>query len=219
SDWHTQGSEVDAEHVETTKVKFEGYEVMKVFSMSVANKRMSIDAFESYLTDELAATVIEAIEEAIANGDGDDKPEGILEGVEWDDDNTVSFDGDYKNFTEAMAKLKRGYASNAVWVMNHATLYSDVYGLVDDNGRPLFIDDPQNESIGKILGRNVIVDDHLNDGTVLLGDFSYYGLNIPESMMVEASRESSFRKGLIDYRCIAVVDAKPLVPEAFVKLE
>src|SRR5699024_8478963 len=127
ADWHTQGSEVDAEHVETTKVKFEGYEVMKVFSMSVANKRMSIDVFESYLTDQMGATVIEANEEAIANGDGDDKPEVFVEGVECDDDNTVSFDGDDKNYTGAMAKLKRGYASNAVWVMNHATLYSDVY--------------------------------------------------------------------------------------------
>src|SRR5699024_4502648 len=127
--WHTEGSEVDAEHVETTKVKFEGFELLKVFSLSIANKRMSIDAFESYLTDELAATVIEAIEEAIVHGDGDDKPEGILEGIEWDSDNTVEFDGEYQNFTDAMAKLKRGYASNAVWAMNHATLYSKVYGL------------------------------------------------------------------------------------------
>jgi len=217
--WHTEGDEVDAEQVETTKVKFEGYEVMKVFSMSIANKRMSIDAFESYLTDELAATVIEAIEEAIVHGDGDDKPEGILEGIEWDSDNTVEFDGEYQNFTDAMAKLKRGYASNAVWAMNHATLYSKVYGLVDDNGRPLFIDDPQNESIGKILGRDVVLDDHIEDDTVLLGDFQYYGYNLPEGMMVEASRESSFRKGLIDYRAVAVADAKVLVPEAFVKLE
>lgn len=216
--WHTEGDEVNAEQVKTTKVKFEGFEIMKVFSMSIATNRMSIDAFEKYLTDELSSTVIEAIEDAIVNGDGDEKAQGILAGISWGDDNTVDFDGSYTNFTDAMAKLKRGYASNAKFVMNHATLYGKVYGLTDDNGRPIFIDDPKDESIGRILGREVVVDDHMPDDNVLLGDFNYYGFNMPEGLMVEASRESSFRKGLIDYRAAAVADGKPLVKEAFVKL-
>src|SRR5699024_4248443 len=172
-----------------------------------------------YLVDELTSTVLEAIEEAIVNGDGDDKGEGILTGVEWTEDNEVDFTGEYKDFAQSLAKLKRGYSKNAKFAMNNATLYGEVYGIIDVNGHPVFIDDPKNESIGRILGKEVIVDDHLPDSTILLGNFEYYGVNLPEGIMVETSRESSFRSGLVDYRAIAIADCKPLVDEAFVKLE
>ncbi|EIM5207159.1 phage major capsid protein, partial [Staphylococcus pseudintermedius] len=36
--------------------------------------------------------------------------------------------------------------------------------------------------------------------------------------MLESSRESSFRSGLIDYRALAIADTRLLVDEAFVKL-
>ena len=218
AEWHTEGSQVDAEQVETARIKFGSYEVMKVFSMSISTKKMSIQAFESYLIDELVSTVLEAIEDAIANGDGIDKGEGILS-IDFTEENTVNAEGKYSDFTQALAKLKRGYAGNAKFVMNNSTLYGEVYGMVDVNGRPIFIDDPKNESIGRILGKEVIVDDHLPDGTIILGDFKYYGVNIPDGIMVETSRESSFRSGLIDYRAVAVADCKPLVEEAFVKIE
>ncbi|MEW9675261.1 phage major capsid protein [Lentibacillus sp. L22] len=216
--WHTEGTKVDAEQVQTARIKFESHEVMKVFSMSISAKQMTIQAFESYLVDELTSTVLEAIEDAIVNGDGDGKGKGLLEGIEWTDDNTVDFDGSYNNFTDAMAKLKRGYAGNARFVMNNATLYGKVYGLTDKNGRPLFIDDAKNESIGRILGKQVVVDDHMPDDTIVLGDFNYYGVNMPQGVVLETSRESNFRSGLIDYRAVAIADCKPLVDEAFVKL-
>ena len=219
AEWHAEGAKVDAEQVETTRIKFGSHEVMKVFSMSISAKKMTIQAFESYLVDELTSTVLEAIEDAIVNGDGEGKGEGILTGVEWTEDNQVDFTGEYKDFAQTLAKLKRGYSKNAKFAMNNATLYGEVYGIVDGNGRPVFIDDPKNESIGRILGKEVIIDDHLPDGTILLGNFEYYGVNLPEGIMVETSRESSFRSGLVDYRAIAVADCKPLVDEAFVKLE
>ena len=102
--------------------------------------------------------------------------------------------------------------------MNNATLYSQVYGLVDTNGRPIFIADPKNESIGYILGKEVVIDDNIADDTIILGNFNYMGYNIPEGLMIETSRESSFKNGLIDYRAMAIADTKPLITEAFVKI-
>ena len=53
----------------------------------------------------------------------------------------------------------------------------------------------------------------------MLGNYGkYLGYNMPEGIVIETSRESSFRKGLIDYRALAIADCKPLVGEAFVKL-
>src|SRR5699024_11164049 len=134
AEWHTEGSQVDAEQVETARIKFGSYEVMKVFSMSISTKKMSIQAFESYLIDELVSTVLEAIEDAIANGDGIDKGEGILS-IDFTEENTVNAEGKYSDFTQALAKLKRGYAGNAKFVMNNSTLYGEVYGMVDSSDR------------------------------------------------------------------------------------
>ena len=56
------------------------------------------------------------------------------------------------------------------------------------------------------------------DGEIILGNFEYLGYNIPEGILIEVSRESSFKSGLIDYRALAIADTKPLVEEAFIKL-
>src|SRR5699024_4408242 len=53
AEWHTEGTLVDSEKVNLAAVEFEGYEILKVFSMSVATRKMSVSAFESYITQEL----------------------------------------------------------------------------------------------------------------------------------------------------------------------
>ena len=42
--------------------------------------------------------------------------------------------------------------------------------------------------------------------------------NLPEGIAIEASTQSSFKSGRIDYRAMAIADCKPIVSEAFVKL-
>jgi len=220
--WHTEGQAVDSEKATVTTVSFNGYEILKVFSISAAAKRMSIDAFEKYLIDELNACVLECIADALVNGEGTTEGTG-LESITWTKDtNAIEYaNGDiptYADFVAAMALLKRGYSQGAKWAMNNATLYTHVYGIVDSNGRPIFIADPKNESIGYILGREVVIDDNIADGDIYLGNFNYMGYNLAEGIVIEVSRESSFRSGLIDYRALAIADCKPIVAEAFVKL-
>ena len=50
-------------------------------------------------------------------------------------------------------------------------------------------------------------------------NFRYYGVNVPEGVAMEVSRESGFTSGLIDFRALCIADGKPIVPGAFVKLE
>lgn len=216
--WHTEGETVESEKVNTVSVKFGGYEIIKVFSMSVASKRMSIQAFESYLTEELTNCVMETIADSLINGTGNEQGTGLNEGITWNADNTLPLDGEYTDFTKALAKLKRGYAGNAKFAMSNATLYNKVYALVDSNKRPIFVQDPKNETVGHILGKEVVIDDNLVDDVIILGNFQYMAYNLPQGIMLESSRESSFKSGLIDYRAMAIADTKPLVDEAFIKL-
>ncbi|WP_368863448.1 phage major capsid protein [Staphylococcus hominis] len=218
ANWHTEGALVEAEHPDTVSIQFDGNEILKVFSISVKAQTMSIQAFESYLVQELTQTVVETIDHALVNGTGVDQGQGILTGITWDDTNSVDLTGKYTDFTKALGLLKRGYSAGAKFAMSNATLYNQVYGVMDANERPIFNHDAQREDVGHIFGKEVIIDDNIEDGTILLGNFQYVGFNLPQGIALEKSTESSFRSGLIDFRCMAVADCKPLVDEAFVKL-
>ncbi|MBF9289118.1 phage major capsid protein [Staphylococcus haemolyticus] len=218
ANWHTEGALVEAEHPDTVSVQFDGNEILKVFSISVKAQTMSIQAFESYLVQELTQTVIETIDHALVNGTGVEQGQGILTGITWDDTNSVDLTGKYTDFTKALGLLKRGYSAGAKFAMSNATLYNQVYGVMDANERPIFNHDAQREDVGNIFGKEVVIDDNIEDGTILLGNFQYAGFNLPQGIALEKSTESSFRSGLIDFRCMAVADCKPLVDEAFVKL-
>lgn len=219
ANWHTEGQEVQAERPDTVNIQFEGNEIVKVFSISVKAQTMSISAFEQYLVQELTQAVVETIDYALVNGTGNEQGQGILTGITWDTSNTVELTGDYADFTQALALMKRGYNAGAKFAMSNATLYNTVYGVMDNNQRPIFNHDPQRKDVGTIFGKTVIVDDHIEDGTILLGNFQYAGFNLPQGIALEKSTESSFRSGLIDFRAMAIADCKPLVDEAFVKLE
>ena len=220
--WHTEGEKVDSENPSEgiAKVSFAGYEIIKIFSISASSKKMSISAFESYIIEELTNCVMECIADSLVNGTGANQGTGIATGITWNGANSFTFTDKvaYIDLTQMLAKLKRGYSAGAKWAMNNATLYNSVYGIVDTTGRPIFIADPKNENIGYILGKPVIIDDNIADDTIFLGNFNYLGYNIPEGIVVETSRESSFKYGVIDYRALAIADTKPLVSEAFIKL-
>lgn len=225
ANWHTEGAEVEGEKITTATVTFDGFEIIKVFSLSAKTRKMSIGAFESYLTEELTACVMETIADAIVNGDGKTEGQGRgLASIAWTANKnliSVAKSGSisYSNVIDLIALLKRGYAQGAKFAMNNTTLYKVFYGMVDGNKRPIFIADPKDESIGKILGFPVVIDDNIADNEIYLGNYAkYLGYNMPEGIAIEVSRESSFKKGLIDYRALAIADTKPIVDEAFVKL-
>lgn len=226
--WHTEGAAVDGVPVSISYVAFDGYEILKVFSISAKVKTMTISAFESYLTEELTACVMGTIGAALVNGNGSGQGTGLESGVTWvktsgATQNAVEVaaasEVQYQDVVAAVALLKRGYAQGAKWAMNNATLYNVFYGMVDDNGRPVFIADPKNESVGKILGFDIVIDDNIAANVAYLGNYGkYLGYNLPMGITVESSRESSFKSGLIDYRAMAIADCKPIITEAFVKL-
>lgn len=220
--WHVEGAAVESDKANVAKVSFAGYELIKVFSISAAAKKMSISAFESYITDELTNCVMEAIADSLVNGSGAGQGTGLATGITWDGTNTVTTaiaELTYTDLTKALALIKRGYAAGAKVAMNNATLYNRIYNVLDGNGRPIFVADTNKSDVGYVLGKKVIIDDNIEDDVIIIGNFNYMAYNMPQGLLIEASRESSFKSGLIDYRALAIADTKPLVAEAFVKVE
>lgn len=224
--WHTEGDAVETEAIAPDKITFAGNEIIKIFSISEKARRMSIAAFESYLVNELSACVLDTINKAIIDGTGSGQGKGI-ETITWVKTGTgqncievaAADDIAYADFVAAFALLKRGYSAGAKIACNNATLYNVLYGMVDDVKRPVFIQNPQTDSVGKVLGHEVIVDDFIDDNVFYIADFAHYmAYNLVEGITIEASRESSFKKGLIDYRALAIADTTPLVNDAFIKI-
>lgn len=217
--WHVEGSAVDRKNVTATAVTFTGRELIKVLSMSAAVKRMEIGAFERYITDELKSSIADAIGAAIVSGTGSGQPMGILSGIVWSAANSITTAAlTADNLLNAVALLPAGYAGGAKFAMSTATLYGQVYPLKDGDGRYLFTD-TESGGVRRLFGFEIVLDDNIPAGTVLFGNFHYYGVNVPEGVAVEVSRESGFTSGLIDYRALCIADGKPIVPGAFVKVE
>lgn len=216
--WHIEGTAVDRKHVTTASVTFTGRELIKVLSMSAAVKRMEIAAFERYITDELKNSISDAINAAIVSGTGTGQPMGILTGITWTAANSITTTAiTADNLLAAVAKLPADYASGAKFAMSTATLFGQIYPLKTSDGDFIFTS-PEGGGVHRLFGFEIVVDDNIPAGTVLFGNFRYYGVNVPEGVAVEVSRESGFTSGLIDYRALAIADGKPIVPGAFVKI-
>ena len=99
--------------------------------------------------------------------------------------------------------------SGCLITLHYITLY---------NGKPIFIADPKDDTVGRILGFDVVVDDYVADNVCYFGNFSYLGYNLPNGIAVESSTQSSFKSGKVDYRGMAIADTQVIVPEAFIKL-
>lgn len=229
--WHTEGADVDTTEPSISYVAFDGYEILKIFSISVKVKTMSVSAFESYLVDELTACVMGTIDAALVNGTGSGQGSG-LETITWvktagATQNAVEVAAaseiEYEDVVATAALLKRGYAMGAKWAMNNKTLYNVFFNMYDSNKHPIYIAEQLGNqaagSVGRILGFEVVIDDNIADNAVYLGNYNkYLGYNIPGGITVESSRDSSFKSGRIDYRAMAIADCKPIIAEAFVKL-
>lgn len=220
--WHVEGQAVETEKVTTVPVTFGAFELMKVLSLSAATRTMSIAAFESYITDELSNSIMATLAQGMVNGTGSGQATGIISGITWDTTNQVTVAADealgFADILKAIAMLKRGYSIGAKFVCNNATLYQDVYGIHDEVGRPVYLADLVNGGPGRILGFDVVVDDYMPDHDIVFGDYRYYGYNMPAGIALDMSRDSSFKSGLIDYRALAIADAKPIVTEAFTRI-
>lgn len=222
--WNSEGAVVESGEPSIAYVDFGSFEIIKVLSISASVRKMSVAAFESYLIDELTNNVMATIANGVINGTGTGQGTGLEAGITWDSSNSVTFTGStntklsWDDLVGAMALLKRGYANGAIFAMNNRTLYNQVYSLQDGNKRPVFIQDTQTDKVGKILGFEAVIDDNIADDAIYFGNFNYMGYNMVDGIAVEASTQSSFKSGRIDYRGMCIADCKPIVTEAFVKL-
>lgn len=216
---HAEGAEAADSGDKLIPVNLSGYEVIKLQSISAKVKAMSISAFESWLVSSLTDGIARKLESWIMNGTGTDQPKGISVAQTWTaNKNAVKFAAAIPTYAEIcslISLLPGEYDHSAKFLMNKKTLWQKIMPIRDDGKYPICKEDGNGGYV--IMGYPVLLSEKVADGAVFLGDCKRYIGNLAQSVTVESSMHSGFRKNMTDYRGTCIFDGKPAIAEAFVK--
>lgn len=214
---HTEGATITEDNEVLIPVNLTSYEITKYITISKTVAKMSIDAFEKWLTNMLAKRIARKIVKLIISGTGSNQPKGIEKANTWGNTNSVTVGKTAslteQNVTDLISLLPGAYDSNAKWLMSKKTLYSDFRPLQDKSKNDIFV-----KENGKFYvdGYEVMLDDSVTFHEAYLGDFKMYAGNLSEDVTVDTDKKLSSNS--FEYLGCTMFDGKPAIGEAFVKL-
>lgn len=166
-------------------LKLNAYDLAKNVVISWRLKEMSVENFLQYIQSRLAKKIGAALGYACVHGKGSDydEPEGVITKL-LGETNTpqvgtyTSGSLSFADLTGARAKISVD-AKNAAVYANNATIWSELANVLDEDGRPLFLADPANNGIYRVLGMEVKEDDAFTDGEILISSAEAgYAMNL-----------------------------------------
>ena len=175
-----EGAANDDEKNTLVKVTLSGHDFSKHVDLSYAEAEMSIDALESYLVNEIATSIGEAMAEDVVTTIGT----GVAAA------NKVTGKAaqlTYAEIAAAFGKLKR--VGNCVAYMQRGTLFNQLVSMVDTTGRPIFQPTAQAGAMGTLLGATIKIEDAVADGTILVGDPKKVLYNMVHDIMIETTKD------------------------------
>lgn len=172
----------DDEQNTFVKVTLAGHDFSKHIDISYALERMSIDAFENYIVNEIAALMGEAMSADVVNN-------AIIAKMAAANKVTSGTVGKiaFKELAGAFGLLKR--AGSVVVYGTRKTIYTYLVGMEDSQGRPIFQPNAQTGAEGFCLGATVKVEDAVADGVLLIGDGSKVTYNMVQDIMIENDKD------------------------------
>ena len=212
---HTEGQEISAAANTYVEVTLGAFEFAKVIEISKSAQAMATDAFIQWISDMLAGDIARAIDNYILN----DATNGLSANT-YIEATVVSATGyKYSDITDLIAALPAAYDAEAKFLMNKRTLYSHVAGILDQNKRPIFVNDPQT-GVGRIMGYEVVIDDYVTatKAPIYLGKLKDIVANLSIPVEVESNEAAGFTKGTIVYRGFAAFDSKLAKTDAIKKM-
>ena len=170
----------DDEQNTLVKVTLSGNDFTKHVDISYAMQRMSVDALEQYLVDEISRSMGEAMATDVIST--------IEGGIATANKITTATAGTvtYAELAKLFGTLKR--VRNVTVYATRSTIYNHLVGMVDTSGRPIFQPNAQANQEGMILGARIKVEDAVTDGKILIGDGSKVIYNMIQDVMIESDR-------------------------------
>ena len=202
-------------------VTLTGYEFVKVIRISQTIQTMGIDMFEGWIAKIIGEDLAVVLDNEIINGG---TVSGSISAAQiWADGvNQITYvPGNglaYDDITDLIALLPSAFDANAKFIMNKATFYRQVLGMVDANGNPIAVPDIASPGRYNILGYPVLIDDNVAANEAYLGDFKQVVGNLAADIQVARSTESGFLNNSIDFRGTCIFDCDVAQGTAIVKL-
>lgn len=198
----------DDEQNTFVKATLSGKDFSKSVDISYAMQRMSMDAFEQYLVNEISLSMGDAMAADVISQIGTDMTGGNK--VNSAAANTVTF----KELATLFGMLKR---VGAVTVYaTRATIYNYLVGMVDTTGRPIFQPSAQAGQEGVVLGATIKVEDAVADNVILIGDPKKFVYNMVQDIMVESDKD--IKKHVTTYSGYARGEGALIDPDAFAQM-
>lgn len=198
----------DDEQNTFVKVTLSGKDFSKHVDISYAMERMSVDALERYLIDEISASLGDAMADDVITQIGTDMAGGNK--VNSAANSALTF----KELAALFGMLKR---VGAVTVYaTRSTIYNYLVGMVDTTGRPIFQPSAQAGQEGVILGAQIKVEDSVDDNVVLVGDARRVVYNMIQDIMIESDKD--IKKHVTTYSGYARGSGALVDPDSFAQL-
>ena len=181
-----EGVANDDEKNTFVKVTLSGKDFVKSVEISYAEAKMSIDALEAYLIQEISSN----IGEAIAND--------MVSTIEGSIDNDNKFNAAtsgtlvFADVTKAFGKLKRN--AKTVVYCSQATLFNYIVGMTNSAGQLIYQANANEGANGFLLGAAVKIEESVADGKILLGDPKKVVNNVVQDLMVETDKDIKAHK-------------------------
>jgi len=231
AEWYEEADVVDTKELAFGTLELTGCELARAIQVTWKLRKMALPEFEAYIISEIGYKMGKGLAYGVYAGKGKPgggdtfKPEplGIKTAIaaEVNTPQIVEYadtGATYDNVRSFMGALGGGYATGASIYANNTTIWNVLAGIVDGQGRPMFISDVAVGGVGRLFGKVVKEDDAIADGEILLGNLSQgYVANVNED--VTMYREEHMRERLTDYMGYAIVDGAPMDNSAFVILQ
>lgn len=125
-----------------TKVSFSYYGLECKVSISLLADTVTLEGFETTITDLIVEAMIKAIDQAVIKGTGTGQPLGITVDPRVPASQIVTMSpmefASWEQWSKkVLAKLPLAYKAGAVWLMASGTFEGYINGMVDANGQPI----------------------------------------------------------------------------------
>ena len=204
ANWYAELNDTVNEGVEYKSLQLTGWELAKDVVLTWKVEDMTVDAFVTFVIEELANKMGKALATAVIYGNGSSKPTGALNGLEAVTTGSTPIDVIFNTKATLSTDAKRG---SKVYVAND--VYDYIIGYKDNNGNyPYLIGVP------RIAGQEIEKDDFLQSGDILVGNPLNYVLNEVTPVRIDWERTVKGRQ--TRYGAYGIYDGKPK-PNSFAK--
>lgn len=222
--WLPEGTTPDASSKATTPTldsiilkQYRLYRESAITQQMLNSQEVNLTAF---LKEDIAESMVDAIETAIFKGTGTNQPTGLIKGITKKHKLATRGEIGVDDLKKAKAKIKKSGLKKAKWFMHSDTLL--VLDLLKDaDGRPLLQPDLTKDSDYTLLGLPVECSDALptldtsgENCLIILANKGAYHTNTQKQIVINTYDDSTYKRaGLIGYGSDVYMDGKTKNPD------